>query len=253
MIDMLAQLPLAAPKAPDPKPFLDELARNFPPPRSEVLDHLQNLPAWEGAVLLLAGLIYMIWGWKIFKILVTANLAVAGFFLGQMVTTLILSAQQHPPASTNWPIWGGLIGAAVLAILAWPLMKFAVSLMGAVAGALGGSHLWLYLAQTYKPEWAQYSWVGGLIGLLLLGVLAFVIFRAIIMLFTSLQGAALAVAGAICLLLHIEAWHDPVRAKLLHSHHLLPLLIIIPAAVGFIYQAFSLTRTKKKPAPAPQK
>ena len=85
----------------------------------------------------------------------------------------------------------------------------------------------------------------------LLGALAFVLFRAIIMFFTSLQGAVLAVAGGVSMALNVESWQGSVRDHLLHDRHLWPLLVIIPTLAGFLYQALSLAR---KPAPAaPQK
>ena len=247
----LLQLPLAAAARETAKPVMDRLANLPVPTPAEVLDQLQRLAIWEGAILLAAGLVYMLWGWKIFKLLVTANLAVVGYLLGSMLATTLTSA--HPSAyDPHWPLYGGLIGAGVLAILAWPLMKFAVSLMGAAAGGFGGYQLWHYISSLHKPEWVQYSWVGGLVGFLLMGALAFVLFRAIVMFFTSLQGAVLAVAGGLSLALNVDAWRDSVREHLLHDRHLWPLLVIAPALVGFIFQALSMARKKPSP-PAPQK
>ncbi len=246
----LLQLPLAAlAKETATKPFMDRLADLPVPTPAEVLDHLQQLAVWQAAILLVAGFVYMLWGWKIFKALVTVNLAVVGYLLGSMAAAALTSANPsaHDP---HWPLYGGLIGAGVLAILAWPLMKYAISLMGSAAGSFGGYHLWRYLASLHRPEWVQYSWVGGLVGFLLMGALAFVLFRAIILFFTSLQGAVLAVAGGLALALNVESWQGSVRNHLLRDKHLWPLLVIVPTLAGFIFQALSMARKK---SPSPQK
>jgi hypothetical protein len=243
----LLLLPLAATARETAKPLTDRLAGLPVPTPGQVLDQLQQLAAWQATILLVAGFVYMLWGWKIFKVLVTVNLAVVGYLLGSTLAAALISA--HPSAhDPHWPQYGGLIGAGVLAILAWPLMKFAVSLMGAAGGAFGGYQLWHYLCSLHKPEWVQYSWAGGLIGGLLMGALTFVLFRAIIMFFTSLQGAVLAVAGGVSLALNAESWRDTVRDHLLHDRHLWPLLVIVPTVAGFLYQALSMAR-KKSPAP----
>jgi hypothetical protein len=246
----LLQLPLATTAKETAKPLMDRLADLPVPTPSQVLDHLQHLAAWQAAILLVAGFVYMIWGWKIFKALVSLNLACVGFVLGTMLAQTLIAA--HPSAhDPHWPLYGGLIGAGVLAILAWPLMKFAVSLMGAAAGAFGGYQLWHYLCSLHKPEWVPYSWVGGLVGGLLAGALAFVLFRTIVMFFTSLQGAVLSVAGGLSLALNVDSWRDSLRNHLLKDQHLWPLLVIVPTVAGFLFQALSMAR-KKSPA-APQK
>jgi hypothetical protein len=246
----LIQLPLAATSNAAAKPIMDRLADLPVPTPSQVLDQLQHLAVWQGAILFLAGFVYMIWGWKIFKALVTVNLACVGYLLGTLLATTLISSHRSA-YDPHWPLYGGLIGAGVLAILAWPLMKFAVSLMGAAAGAFGGYQLWHYIAALHRPEWVQYSWVGGLVGGLLLGALTFLTFRLIIMLFTSLQGAVLAVAGGLAMTLNVDSWQASIRDHLLHDRHLWPMLVIVPTIAGFIVQA--LSKAKKKSPAAPQK
>ena len=244
----LIQLPLAAIPKEAAKPIMDRLADLPVPTPSQVLDQLQQLALWQGAILLLAGFVYMIWGWKIFKALVTVNMACVGYLLGTLLAETLISSHRSA-YDPHWPLYGGLIGAGVLAILAWPLMKFSVSLMGAAAGAFGGYQLWHYLALLHRPEWVKYSWAGGLIGGLLMGALTFVLFRAIIMFFTSLQGAVLAVAGGLALALNVESWQASIRDHLLHDRHLWPMLVIVPTIAGFIVQAISPAK-KKSPAPS---
>ena len=246
MTNCLLNLPLA--QAPDAaKSISDRLADLPVPSRDEVLTRLGHLEPYQAAILLVAGVVYMLWGLKIFRSLVTLNLAALGFALGSAAATML--AESHQGDTHLWWLYGGLIGAVVLGALAWPMMKFAVALMGAAAGAFAGYHLWQYIAimQSHQ-DWLRYNWAGGLAGLLLVGTLTLVLFRFVIMLFTSLQGAVLAMAGSAALVLHNDSWRDAARDHLLHDRHLLPLLVIGTTLVGFLFQAISLAR--KKPAPA---
>ena len=232
------------------KAVTDNLGGLQIPSPQDVLDMLDRLPVYQGAILLIAGLVYMLWGWKIFKILVTVNLAAVGAYLGSVLGAM------H---SEQWSMYGTLIGAVVLAIVAWPLMKFSVSLMGAAAGAFAGYYLWVYFTNLYRPDLTHAQPVAGVdaacvaafVGMLLVGAMAFVLFRTVIMLFTSLQVAVLAVAGGVALAMKYEPAHKEVRLHLLNDPHLLPLLVIVPTLVGFLYQALALARRKPAPAAAP--
>jgi hypothetical protein len=140
----------------------------------------------------------------------------------------------------------GISGAVLLALLSWPLMKFAVSIMGALAGSLLGFGVWVYVAGTMgRANPHEYAWAGALIGLITLGLLAFVIFRLVIIVFTSLQGSALTLTGMLALLLKSQALQDSLVDELTDNQHLLPLLLLLPAVVGVVFQ-----NVGKKKAPA---
>jgi len=211
------------------------------PTAREVIERLQHFEVYQAAILLVVGVVYLLWGAKIFKFLVTLNLALVGLVLGSALGATHNSA---------WSMYGALIGAAVLAILAWPLMKFAVSFMAASAGAFAGYNLWHYVTAIYRHDLTQYAYVGAIIGMVLLGALAFVLFRTVIMLFTSLQGAVLAVAGGVALALRYGPANKAVQDHLCNDPHLLPLLVIIPTAIGFFFQAWGMARAKSAPPPA---
>ncbi len=196
------------------------------------------------AVLLLAlGLTYMLCGFKMFKILVTANAAFLGFAIGQMIGNL----GQTPH---NLPLVTGIAGALLLGVLAWPLMKYAVGLMGALVGGATGLLLWRYLAVAAgQVQLVDYHWVGALLGLITLGMLAFVIFRLTIITFTSLQGSAMAVSGVLVLLLRYEQFRQDVEDSLVNNVHLLPLLIAVPTIISIVIQdAIGGGKPKKKPS-----
>lgn len=209
-----------------------------PPARDEILQNLRLVEPYQAALLLFGGIIYLIWGAKIFRFLVTVNMALVGFMVGTGIGGLI---------SPDGHIWGGLIGALVLGVLAWPLMRFAVSLMAGIAGAFAGYNAWGYFTSMYRPDLVQFKYVGAIIGLLLLGSLAFVLFRLMIILFTSLQGGVMAAAGGIALALRYQP-DGQLQETLLKNPHALPLVVAVPALLGFLTQLISLARSRSKPA-----
>ena len=80
--------------------------------------------SWLQAVLAISfGIVYLLYGWRIFKILVIISFGLLGMFAGIYSSRLV-------PISE---VWGGIIGLVALAVLAVPLMKWAVCILGAVA------------------------------------------------------------------------------------------------------------------------
>jgi hypothetical protein len=232
------------PNVPQPGAFVDAIQGGRIPSRQEFVQYLSDLDPLRAVVLLAVGLVYMLYGWKIFKILVIANAAMVGVALGAMIG-------RGSPTTPNLPTFAAVAGGLVLAVAAWPLMKYAVSLMGALIGSLAGYGLWRYVAEAAgQVTLSQYAWAGGILGLVTLGMLAFVIFQISVMIFTSIQGTVMTVSGILSLLLHYPSIRLDLQNSLSTEMHLLPLLIAVPAAIGFIFQdaAFSKKTKKKKPA-----
>jgi preprotein translocase subunit Sss1 len=192
------------------------------------------------AILLLAfGLVYLLQGWKMFKVLVVINATILGAFVGAY-----LGARLHGP---NMPIFCGVAGGLLLGALSWPLMKFAISVMGGLMGSFLGFVLWKYVAEALKrPSLNEYAWAGALIGLILLGMLAFVIFRFTVEVLTSFQGSMMAVTGAVSILFRFEGTRVRFQQVLNEHTHLLPILIGVPAIIGVVIQHAS-GKGKKKP------
>jgi hypothetical protein len=195
------------------------------------------------AVLLLGlGLTYMIGGYKLYKGLVTANAAFLGFALGHTLGKL--ADNPH-----NLPLVSGVAGALLLGVLSWPLMKVAVSLMGALVGGLAGMLAWRYLFTVAgHPQLAEYSWTGGLLGLVTLGMLTFLTLPMTTMVFTSLQGASMAVTGVLSMLLSYERFRVDVEDAVSNNIHILPLLVAVPTIIAVVVQdATAVKKAKKKP------
>lgn len=199
------------------------------PSQREYLDFLFQLGLLESLGLAVCGIVFLIYGWKLFKALVLVDAAAFGLLLGYHVGMLL--------RGENMPLYFALAGALLLGVLAWPLMKYAVSLLGGLAGSLLGYGTWHYVMTAMgKPALSEHAWVGALIGLITLGLLAFIIFKLTIMTFTSFQGSLMLVSGTLALLFKNGGLQMRLHNALSASYYLLPLLLLVPAVIGFALQ-----------------
>jgi hypothetical protein len=171
------------------------------------------------AFLLLVGIIFLLWGYPIFRYLIMFNFGVVGAYLG---------ASLGKEADTA--LGGALIGGFLAAALAWPMMKWAVALTGAGIGLILGAAIWRASGQD-----PTYDWAGGLTGCVAFGMLSFIIFRGGIILYTSLQGGALLAVGMLALLEKYSVGAT-VAEHLRSERFLFPTAIVVPAIIGLIFQ-----------------
>ncbi|MFP4106805.1 MAG: DUF4203 domain-containing protein, partial [Phycisphaerae bacterium] len=216
----------SAPASPLLRGFFHRLAEGQLLTQPEFIDYLTNIQVLEASLLVICGLVYMLYGWKVLRVLIIINAAALGVLLGSQ-----LGAHIDP---SRGPLWGAVAGGLLLAVLVWPLMKYAIGIMGGLIGGLAGYWLWGYFVSAIgQPEWEPYAWAGSLAGLLLLGILSFFLLRLVVMIFTSLQGSAMVVSGLLGLLMKSEAARSSVHESLVGSMHLIPILIGIPTLIGF--------------------
>ena len=211
------------------------------PSQTQLVESLKDLAQHQygavlAVVLLTCGLVYMLQGWKIFKILVVVNVAVFGALAGNYLGAMA--------KGDTW-VYTSAAGALLLGGLAWPLMKYAVSLLGGLFGGVVGFALWAYITDTInRPDLLNYAWVGGIVGLITLGLLAFVILKLVVMFITSLQGAAMVVGGVLAMLLKYLA--KDLEGPLSNNSHLMLVLIGVPTIIGFVFQTTWSNRPAKK-------
>lgn len=191
---------------------------------------LQQMSLVWALVFLIAGITCMLKGYKYYKavtvILATALGGVGGYYLGSKIGAAYIVA--------------GCL-ALLLAVCCFPLMKYAVAVMGGLAGAFIGANVWSASANiVFQGERAQQMadtyWVGALVGLLVLGMLAFILFKLSIMLFTSMSGSTLAVMGAIAIALHVPTWETDIVSSLSAHPIVIPLMILVPTMIGILMQ-----------------
>ncbi|MCC7191934.1 MAG: hypothetical protein IT444_04035 [Phycisphaeraceae bacterium] len=218
----------------------------------DLLRHVQNLSLVWGAILLAAGLLCLFQGAKYYKVVTVIFALAVGGIVGYALS-------RHMNAA---PIVSGCL-AALFAVICWPLMKYAVAIMGGIAGAFLGANAWTAIAATAAGQAenggaanaSKLCWVGALMGLIICGMLAFVLFKVAIVFFTSVSGATVALIGALCLLTEVKDIRVALTDNFGHNALVLPLLMIVPACIGLILQHTSPDKGQaaaaSKPAPKP--
>lgn len=197
----------------------------------DLLTACQNMGPGEACILVLLGIVYLMFGYSIFKFLVSLNALAAGAYLGALLGK-----------NANAAAAGGLIGAIVAAAITFPLMKYAVMIMGGIFGAALGASLW-----RQGGLQADLAWAGALSGLIFLGMLSMIVFRGSVILYTSLQGSVMLVFGILGLLYKYQSMGPEVTAAFNKQAFILPTVVLIPALVGLLFQQ------SMSPAEAPAK
>jgi hypothetical protein len=189
--------------------------------------------SWLHAVIAISfGVVWLLYGWRIFKILVVISFALLGLYLGITVGKQISGNQ----ANVSNEVWAGVIGLALFAFISVPLMKWCVCALGAVAGGTLTSSLWYAFG---LPQ--VYMWAGAVIGIIAGGMISFIVFKVAVMLFTSLGGGAITLIGILSLLHQYET--KMVEPPTTNIHNLifdnqwfLPAVLILPTVIGILTQ-----------------
>ncbi len=207
--------------------------------QSDFIGALEQVSLIPAMLLVASGIVYMLYGWKIFKMLVLINAVLLGAVIGSHLGGLLKTPEM--------PLYMAIGIGALFAMLAWPTMRYAVSIMGGLAGCLLGYGVWQYIAHaTSNLEMTRYGWAGALVGLVFLGLLAFIMFRVAVISWTAFQGAMMSVAGLVALLMKHQTFQANVHSALVGNIHLLPLLVGVPAGIGFIYQDATMVKKSRK-------
>jgi hypothetical protein len=192
-------------------------------PVDQFWEQIKSLNVVESLTVISFGLICFLYGWRVFKLLVVIGFGLIGLVLGMAAADRIIGL--------NNELIGGLIGMALLAILSVPLMKWAVSILGAFAGAVIAAGIW-YACGLQE----NYLWAGALIGIVTGGMASFVIFKVAVMLFTSLWGSTLIASGLLALL-YINKFTTKETENLVLNHKwFIPFVIFAPTLIGLIVQ-----------------
>ncbi|NOZ19708.1 MAG: TMEM198/TM7SF3 family protein [Planctomycetes bacterium] len=119
------------------------------------------------------GLVYLFWGWQLYRF----TLTMAAALVGGVGTAIVAQTWGYPafiPA---------LVGGTVFALLAVPLQKVAVFILGGICGAGVG-----FISSSYFQSEAVFIF-WALFGFLLLGGLAVRFFRPMVIVGTCITGA----------------------------------------------------------------
>ena len=190
-----------------------------------IWEQITTLSWFQAVIAISFGVVYMLYGWRIFKVLVVISFALLGLFLGIAIG-----------GKSGSQIWGGIIGLFTLAILSVPLMKWSVCLLGAAAGGVLTGGIWYAFG---LPE--TYIWAGAIVGVVAGGMMSFIVFKASVMLFTSLGGSAITVVAMLALLhlYEINAAQPPtehIQTLVFNNNWFLPMALLVPTIVGMAMQ-----------------
>jgi uncharacterized membrane protein YsdA (DUF1294 family) len=193
------------------------------PAQGDLLAWCQQTGPALAALLVLLGIIYLVFGYNIFKALVLVNAAFVGGIIGSWIGQ-----------KTDFVIPLIITFAFFAAALAYPLMKWAVAIMGGSFGMLLGASLW----RTFAAD-PRFTWAGAAMGLIFFGLLSFILFRGCVMTYMSLQGATMLMLGILSLAYKYADIAPRITASLTMKPFLLPMAIIIPTVLGIMYQQHS--------------
>ena len=195
--------------------------------RLDILNHpdkllgaLANLHIVWASVLVVVGALCVLNGYRWHKWVIVICAFLGGLGLGHL-----LSKQMGQSRIAMAAI--GLL----CAVIATPLLRIAVAIFGGLTGAFIGANVWSAFSESPDAHLA-----GAGMGFIALGLAAFIMYRLVIVVTTSIGGAAMGVLGIVTLLLHVPAWESSVRSSLAANQLLLPLLVSVAAITGFVLQ-----------------
>ncbi len=185
--------------------------------------HITALGRLEAFMFVSFGTVWLFYGWRVFKILVVISFALIGLVLGMALAEVIQGFD-------NKTI-GGVVGMILLAVLSVPLMRWAVSMLGAISGAIFTAGIWFACGLG-----DQYIWAGALIGMVAGGMISFIVFKVAVILFTSMGGGALIMMGALSLLHHYIPAKFEINHVMTNYRWVLPVLVMVPMLIGLVAQ-----------------
>lgn len=196
-------------------------------PVNEIWKQITAL-SWLQAVLAVSfGVVYQLYGWRIYRVLVVICFGLVGMFVGIQLGEKMQN-----------PIWGGIFGLAVLAAASMPLMRWCVCILGAAAGGLMTGGLWYAFG---LPQ--IYIWSGAAVGVVAGGMISFIVLKVAVMLFTSMGGTIILVTGVLGLLqlyqvheLKMAADKTDVYRWVHDLKWFLPAALIVPSLLGVYLQ-----------------
>jgi len=216
-----------------PMDFLDLLHEPGP-----VLEDLSSMSFLWPTVMAILGLLCILNGYRWHRPIVALIAFLAGIGLGRQLA-----------GGMDNPILLALSVGLLFAVVATPMLKITVALLAGVTGAFVGGNLYRGLAEVPNLPLAvdaSDTWVGAIVGFVAVAMLSLLMFRFVIVLFTSIGGSGMLVFGLVALLMHVDDWREPVRNSLIAPtsgpdgqttpNLMLPMITLLAAVGGYIVQ-----------------
>ncbi len=200
-------------------------------PLDVIWEYIISINFLEAVTFISFGAVCLLYGWRVFKVLVVICFGLLGLAGG-----VVMAEKLSGPSAK---IFGGLIGMGLFIGVSIPLMRWAVSILGAAAGGVLTAGLWYALGLT-----EQYIWAGALVGIVAGGMISFIIFKIAVMLFSSLGGATLITTGVLALLYIYPETTEYVRDMVYNQKWFLPVALFVPTMIGLFLQNKFVKKTK---------
>ncbi len=199
-------------------------------PINEIWQQITSLDKLEAFTFISFGIVCLFYGWRVFRILVAISFALIGLSVGVYTNKVLVGGNE---------IWLGVLCMILFAIFSIPMTRWGVCLLGAAAGGVitGGGWLAINLPQ-------QYIWAGALVGIIAGGMISFIVFKAAVMLFTSLGGSALVMVGVLAILYKYLGAAEKVEELVLTKQWFLPVILTLSTMVGIILQSRFIKSSK---------
>jgi hypothetical protein len=191
-------------------------------PLKVIWDHISTLDLVEALTFISFGVVCLFYGWRIFKILVTICFGLIGLGVGVYINNQLVGGNV---------VWLAMFSVLVFAIFSIPLMRWGVSVLGALSGGVLTAGLWLGLG---LPQ--EYVWAGGLVGLIAGGMISFIVFKIAVILFTSLGGSTLTAVGILAVLYGYMVDRQRLETLVFEYQWFLPAMVLVPMAIGIFLQ-----------------
>ncbi len=154
--------------------------------RTEWLSVLNGLDPAFGMILAVAGLVFVLIGWRVYQAIIVVNLAALGGLAGWILGGVAFA--------DGWTMQAvcGVAGAVVFGAASIPMLKAATVL----CASLIGGYLGAVVSSGFSAS-ADVHLVGGLVGLGVTASLVFIVFDHLMITVISFQGALMTVAGVL--------------------------------------------------------
>jgi hypothetical protein len=189
------------------------------PGQGDLLTWCQTMGPATAMVLILAGVVYLIYGRGLYQWLVTLNAAVVGAYFGSRL------------GGGDASMVGAMLGGVLAGAVAWPYTKYSVAATGGAFGVAVGATMW----RLFDGD-PHYAWAGGMTGMVFFGMLSFILFDMSVLVFMCGQGAAMLVFGLLGMAYKYPDMARQIGGLLGGRPMLLPVVIAGAAGAGWWWQ-----------------
>lgn len=184
------------------------------------IDYLGTLPIVLVLLTLAGGMIFLMYGKILFKVIVMIHAAVVAGYFGWM-----LGMNMNKP----WIFAAGF--ALIFGILAWPMLKVAVA---GISGMVGAAMVLQLLV--FWPAAARFGQIIAAVSFIVCAALGWFLLMPAVVVFTAVEGSAMVVLSALTLVSRTGLTSANLRWFVFDKSWMVIFLILVLAATGVTYQ-----------------